>query len=392
MEIRQIKLGSIRSKQYISRWSVWLLAMSATVCAGLPQKHEQASAPENLSVQDSVSVSSVKADDVPVRAGEDFTFTVTLDKPPNFTGGSLDYRIVGPGGTPNISMGFMIYPDQRIYKQAYRLPPGAPGGTWTLTIYGASDGLTIRAFPGPTQTFQVIPNRDLVFPTSISITVNPSQQQVLRKAARNLQLRIQDLKAAIASYQAANQQGKIPQVLRANVDDALKALQATEADFKKLETGQSQADVAGVFFADLRLNYDEALHNLGPSSGRVLPPAGLMNAAFSGKTQQNSSYAILVQATLRPLEGNVLAYNIVAESGSLTFDLKVTSNPSGAVVSYYRRGDSPHPYADPTTVVIPSLPYAIWYVKIEKPGYKPLVREHDPFHSLDHVVNVELSR
>jgi hypothetical protein len=232
----------------------------------------------------------------------------------------------------------------------------------------------------------------LVLPTIVSITVNPSQQQLLRIAAGHLQLRIQDLKAAIASYQAANQQGKIPQVLRANVDDALKALQATEADFKKLETGQSQADVAGVFFADLRLNYDEALHNLGPSSGRVLPPAGLMNAAFSGKTQQNSSYAILVQATLRPLEGNVLAYNIVAESGSLMFDLKVTSNPSGAVVSYYRRGDSPHPYADPTTVVIPSLPYAIWYVKIEKPGYKPLVREHDPFHSLDHVVNVELSR
>lgn len=393
MQIRHVKAEDRLSGKYITRWSLWLLVVSATVCAGVSQKHEQPSAQETVSPQDNVSVNSVKADDVPVKAGEDFSFTVVLDKPPNFEGGGLHYRIAGPGGTPTISSGFTLYPGQLIYNATYRVPPGAPGGTWTVTIYGISDGLEIRPFSGPKpRTFQVIANRNLVFPTSASIIVNPSQQQLLRIAAGRLQLRIQDLKAAVAGYQEANQQGRIPQVLRANVDDALKALQATEVDFKKLETVQSKADVAAVFFADLRLNYDDALQNLGPSSGRMLPPAGFMNAAFSGKTPQKSSYAILVQATLRPLEGNVLAYNIVADSGSLTFDLKVTSNPSGAVVSYYRRGDPPHPYADPTTALIPSLVYAVWYVRIEKPGYKPQVREHDPFHSTDHVVNVELSR
>jgi len=364
--------------------------MCATVCAGAPQKHEQAQAQENPSTQDSVSVNSVKADDVSVRAGEDLTFTVTIDNPPKFDGDDVMYRIIGPGET-GIQTSFRLHPHQRDYKVTYTIPAAAPGGTWTITLMGVFDGIKHHPFQTPkTRTFQVIANGDLVLPTVVSITVNPSQRQLLRKAAGNLQLRIQDLKAAIASYQAANQQGRIPQVLRTNVDDALAALQKTEADFKKLESVQSQAGVADVFFGDLRLNYDEALKNLGYSAAGVLPD--LMNVAFPGKPQPKSSYAILVQATLRPLEGNVLAYNIVAESGSLTFDLKVTSNPSGAAVSYYRRGDPPHPFADPTTAVIPSLPYAIWYVKLEKPGYKPLVREHDPFHSSDHVVNVELSQ
>jgi hypothetical protein len=87
----------------------------------------------------------------------------------------------------------------------------------------------------------------------------------------------------------------------------------------------------------------------------------------------------------------MLAYNVVVDTGSLTFDLKIMSNPSGALVSYYRRGDPPHPYADPTTAVIPSLPYATWYVRVEKQGYKPVVREHDPFHATDHVLIVELT-
>lgn len=366
--------------------------MSATVCAAVPQKHEQASSHENISVQDSVSVNSVKADDTLVKAGEAFTFKVRLDRATNFDGANVSFTVVGPEGSPFVGSGFSASKGQRDYTVNFNVPIYAKAGTYTVIINGIFDGLVLHPFsPAPSQTFQVIANQNVVLPTSASIVVNPSQQQLLRKAARNLELRIQDLKAAIASYQEANQQGRIPQVLRTNVDDALAALQATEAEFRKLGTVQSQADVAGLFFADLRLNYDEALQNLGSPSGRASPPAGFMNAAFPGKTQQKSSYAILVQATLRPLEGNVLAYNIVAESGSLTFDLKVTSNPSGAVVSYYRRGDPPHAYSDPTTAVIPSLPYAIWYVRIEKAGYKPQVREHDPFHSSDHVVNVELS-
>jgi hypothetical protein len=389
MQVLCIKFGDKSSKKCISRCSTWVLVISATFCAGVPQKHEQASVQENLSVQDSLSVNVVKADDVPVRAGEDLTFTVTLDKPPNFKGSGLLYQIAGPGGDMQTSL--PLSPGQRDYKVTYTIPAAAQGGTWTVSIIGVSDGLDLHPFsPQPKgQTFQVIANRDLVLPTSASIVVNPSQRQLLRKAAGNLQLRIQDLKAAVASYQEANQQGKIPQVLRTNVNDALKALRATETEFKSKATAQGQADIAGVFFGDLRLNYDDVLRNLEHPSGDLSRPAGFVNAAFSGKN--TLPFAVIVQASLRAFEGNELAYNIVAESGSLTFDLKVTSNPSGAAVSYYRRGDPPHLYSDPTNTVVPSLPYAVWYVKVEKTGYKAQEREHDAIHSADHVVNVELS-
>jgi len=375
-----------------ARWPVWLLAMSATVCAGAHQKHEQASPQESVSVQDSLSVNVVRADDIPVKTGEDFSFTVTLDRGPNFKGASVQWRIDAPGEKYIVS-GTALYPGQRDYTMTYLVPAGSEEGTWILTITGIWDGSISHPFPNPPRrTFQVIANRDLVLPTSASIVINPSQQQLLRKSGRILQLRIQNLKAAIASYQEANQQGRIPQVLRTNVDDALKALQTTETEFKKLATAQSQSDVAQVFFGDLRLNYDEVLQNLEHSSADISRPARFVNAAFSGKTSPTTPYPVLAQAALRAFEANELAYNIAAENSSLTFNLKVTSDPAGAAVSYYRRGDSPHSYDEPTNTTIPSLTYAIWYVKFEKQGYKPQVREHDPFHSTDHVLHVELTR
>jgi|SRR5271157_130373 len=386
MQLHRIKLEDKVARTHFSRWSLWLLVMSATVCAGIPQKREQASAQDNLSVQDSASITT---DDVPVKAGEIFSFTVNLDRAPNFAGTTIGYHLQGPdpeGQGFNGNVAGVV--GQKVYQIRVTIPLDFAGGTWTVKELYFGSGTKNHLIKFTPKTFQVIAKSGLIYPTSAEVVVNPSQQQLLRLEARFLQYRIQNLKAAIASYQEANQQGKIPQVLRTNVDAALKALQTTEVEFKSKATVQSQADIAGVFFGDLRLNYEDVLWNLEHSSTGLSRPAGFMNVAYRGKTP----YAVIVQASLRAFEGNELAYNIVAESGSLTFNLTVTSNPSGAVVSYYRRGDPPHPYADPTTAVIPSLVYAVWYVRIEKPGYKPQVREHDPFHSSGHVVSVELSR
>jgi hypothetical protein len=225
----------------------------------------------------------------------------------------------------------------------------------------------------------------------VSVTVNPSQQQLLRRAARNLSFRIQNLKEAVATFEAADQAGKIPEALRNNLQDASSALQSTEAEFEKLATAEGQSKSVQVFFDDLRLNYDEVLQHLHARVENQIGQSQLVNANLSDRKAGNNSFALLVQASLRPMEGNVLAYNVVADGGSLTFSLKVTSNPAGATVSYYRRGDSPHPYPEATNVVIPSLPYAIWFVKIEKNGYKPEVREFNPFQTSDRIVNVELN-
>ena len=237
----------------------------------------------------------------------------------------------------------------------------------------------------------MIAKQGLVFPTSADIVVNPSQQQLLRLEARRLQRRIEDLKAAIVAYQQANQQGRITQVLRTNVEEAVKALDLTELEFESRATAKDQSSLARAFFGDLRLNYGTVARGLGLRLASWNEQGRLLNVGLSAKAKSDSWYPILAQAALRAFEGNELAYSIVAETG-LTFDLKVTSNPSGAVVSYHRRGDPLHQCPDPTTALIPSLPLAIWYVRVEKAGYKAQEREHDAIRSADHVVNVELSR
>jgi len=304
MEIHRIKPEDKSNKKHTFRRSLWLLVVCATVCEGVPQEHQQVSVQENLSLQDSVSVNVVKAGDALVKAGEEVSFTATLDKALSFNGGGLQYTIVGPGGA-GINSGVALSPGQLKCTVTYRVPASAPGGTWTATFTGIFDGLQVRRFPKPESiTFQVIPNPDLVFPTSVSITVNQSQQQLLRRAARNLQLRIQDLKAAVASYQQANQQGRITGVLRVNVDEALAALTATETDFKKLSTANDQDHLADAFFGDLRLNYEDAQAGLDKRSARVGGAGGLMQVGFSGRQPTTGKYPILAQATLRAFESN----------------------------------------------------------------------------------------
>jgi hypothetical protein len=105
------------------------------------------------------------------------------------------------------------------------------------------------------------------------------------------------------------------------------------------------------------------------------------------KTQSGAS----AEAVFRAFELNQLAYNTVADTGSLTFNLKVNSFPPGAVVSYGRRGDSSFEHLqDPTNSEIQGLPYAIWIVRFEEPGFDSEQREHNPFTDKNHVMTVEL--
>jgi hypothetical protein len=101
-------------------------------------------------------------------------------------------------------------------------------------------------------------------------------------------------------------------------------------------------------------------------------------------------YPAIAQSVLRALEQNELAYSIVADSGRLTFDLDVKSVPTGAVISYKRRGDDYRRNADPTDATIKALPYAIWVVQFQKTGYQNEEREHDPFREPNHVLTIEL--
>src|ERR1035437_6633608 len=172
MQLLWVRTEIRQARMRIYSCALWMLALSVGVCHGRPQQKEQAAPQENLTTQDSVSVQAIKTDDVPVKAGEDLNFTFVLDQAPTFSGGGILYVISFPGGSIHTSA--PIVPGERECKGSYHIPSAAPGGTWTLSATGLSDGITIRPFKSTPRTFQVIANQGIVFPTSADIVVNPS--------------------------------------------------------------------------------------------------------------------------------------------------------------------------------------------------------------------------
>lgn len=317
-----------------------------------------------------------------VKAGETVSFTITLDKPPNFKG-SLQYWITPPiGGT--ITSSVDLEPGKKIYKVEFGVPIGAPGGTWALSELKASAGFDSVPVKFKPVLFQVVPNRDLIFPTSAEAKITPSQAQLLRREAFSLQGRIQILKSNLSKMPQAPQ---LADVLRRSLTDGLEAVQRTERSFTGFGGTESALEASRVFFADLQKSYLQALEDL-PGGRLIATGARMLVTSF----QNQHRYPAVAQGPLRVLEQNELAYSLVANKGDLTFDLEVNSAPQGATVFYWRRGDSERKNNKPTNSILPALPYAIWLVRLEIPGYGAEEREHDPFREPNHVVTVEMHK
>jgi hypothetical protein len=179
----------------------------------------------------------------------------------------------------------------------------------------------------------------------------------------------------------------LQRLLRENVQEADEALKATEKEFIALLSAPSQRPAADIFFSDLDLTYQRALTELKAFSNE-----GGVALAVKFQRSQRSQYPVVAEAVFRAFEQNELAYNLVADTGALTFDLDVKSIPVGADVSYGRRGDSSFQHLqDETNSTIKGLPFAIWLVRFEKPGYAKQEREHNPYVEKNHVVVVELA-
>jgi hypothetical protein len=186
MQPPQAKTEAKRTGRRTWKHALWILGFSAGICQGAPQQHAEAVPQEKLTTQDSLSVQVVKADDVPVRAGEDFNFTFKLDKAPTFSEGAIEYLISGPGGKPTYGVGVSLVIGEQECKARFHIPFAAPGGTWTIRATQVSDGVTTYPVKSSQRTFQVIANEGLVLPTSADIVVNPSQQQLLRRSKRDI--------------------------------------------------------------------------------------------------------------------------------------------------------------------------------------------------------------
>lgn len=327
----------------------------------------------------------------PVKAGQSITVHVELDSAPNIPRGYVNVGVQGvEPDNQNGAAGESVAasPDKKSYDVEIRIPEDAPGGTWRVIRVTVSsyDGFYSKTYPvDPHLTFQVIQTSKFSLPTEARVTINPSQEALLRQAAINVQAKFEALKASLAVLSTARR-GEVEVILAQNVRAADEDLTATEQRFFDLLTEPKDKDAANVFFSDLHLNYELASNVLKAS----MSTPGVVLASFQHGVK--SKYPVVAQAVFTAFQQNELAYNLVADTKSLLFDLDVRTVPTGATVSYGRRGDAQfRDLQDLTNSVIKALPYAIWIVRFEKPGYAAAEREHDPFSFPNHVLTVELS-
>ncbi len=338
-----------------------------------------------LAAQESATV------DVPVevKAGEDVKLTVKLTPAPSFDGGCVNVLLAGP----KFSIGQCIpcASGQADCQGTVRLPADAPGGTYQIqinTFFTGSKYLPLQAH----MAFEVIGNKNLIFPRAAEVRLNPTQAQLFRTAAIHVQAQIQIFKTSLAG---PNSRRTVTDMIRHNIDQAVGSLEATQNSFRASGLSELQLEEQGVFFKDLRAAYEDVLSALDKGAPRTANNSVFLrvSAVEAGRLKGEIwSYPIEAQGALRAFEQNELAYRIVAETQSLVFDLNVNSVPAGAELCFYRRGDRCRQHADPTNTVIRSLPYALWIVRFEKQGYRSEEREHDPFREPNHVLNVELRK
>jgi hypothetical protein len=321
-----------------------------------------------------------------VKAGEEATFTVTLDQPPSFDSGRIYAEFQADGKSVGVAV-LGVDRNTRTHTLSVLVPIDSPAATWVLKklVFAAGNNIERPLTMPRTISFQVLPASGLIFPTSAEVTINLSQAQLLRAEASKLQRQVQNLKALLSSPTS----GSIFGILSRTVQDALDALNSTEASFRKLATSSTSDDeTARVFFEDLRLSYQDAVSTVHQSAS--LPNGELLRVSQKSVAQGN--YPSAAYAVLRSFEQNELAYKLVADTQSLVFNLDVQSVPAGATVCYHRKNDPCHPHPNQTNSTIPSLPYAIWIVHFEKPSYNAEDREHDPFREPNHLVIVELKK
>jgi hypothetical protein len=327
------------------------------------------------------------------KAGEVIQFKVTLDHPTNLEDCVIQYTIKTPLMTTGAAV--RIGPGDTTINISYKIAFDSPGGRYelvSLNFYSPS-GRSI-ALPFKTVGYDVIPNAGVQYPSQVRVSITPSQVQLFRTEALALARRLQELKGNARVLQSKGQEAIKAELTKAVYRelDAIKqtndAFRALSGDAKLLETGR-------VFFSDLSVSYVRVEANLRPNVRRIadqLP--SVANGFFAppqAPTGESVSY-LEQEAVYRAAEQNELAYNLVANTGNLSFDLTLVSNPAGATIKYGRRGDVLKAHADPTKATLQSLPLAIWIIQFHKEGFQDQEREFNPFTENEHLVDVTLQR
>jgi len=198
------------------------------------------------------------------------------------------------------------------------------------------------------------------------VKITSEQAPLLRSEARAVLTRTIAAREELQAVEAKKGFEVSRQLLRAKVSETNAAVSRVNDLFMRMSPGPSQKYAAEIFFGDISRGYERVLDSIADLNPQ--------------------KYAPVRKSAFQAFERNALAYLVVADDGSLTFDLDTRSNPQGGAVSYKRTGDPYQAHPDPTDTVIHNLAYAIWTVRVQKQGYKDQDKSHDPFREKNHVL------
>jgi hypothetical protein len=203
------------------------------------------------------------------------------------------------------------------------------------------------------------------------IKITNNQVSVLRTAADVLNKRTSSVKFELAKLETKGPFDEAKSFLRSSVYESRKDLWSTRSAFEKYSKSARQREASNIFFGDLAIQYSQVDEIL--------------------ITVEKDEYQEIRERAFRLFEYNFLAYKAVAASQSLTFNLAVTSAPRKEASVYFRRkGEDYQKYSNNTDTTIPNLIYAVWYVRVELPGYESEEKQHDPYREPNHALYFDL--
>ena len=264
-------------------------------------------------------------------AGEKRKIQLKFDKSLDVDGGKIQLVI-----TPPNAIAGGLYGNAQTksgvdrYEIPVQIPLSATGGDWMLDRVNLYiEGREPYAVPVTHCTFKIIAALKPTLPTAASASISPSQTQLLRKEALNVQTRMEQLKSTFQQYVSSNETGSLSDVLRNSLTQSKNSLDGTQTEFQRLGSDPKQQPNADILFDDLRRGYGDAISQLSRSARGAAPQ--LWRVSNSPLAQEPP----LLAMALHPLERNARAFSTVADSGSLVFDLVVGSSPQGAKITYF---------------------------------------------------------
>jgi hypothetical protein len=346
-----------------------------------------------------------------VEGGQQLVLTVKLDHYPERLPQQTkecDYSLSGtlhpsgvngsafPNGHPFPRLNAVeIIPEQLSYQLSAPFEPDMPIGPWQGDIYvsgrtkvrcdyegkGTPCGLPTDSIDCPAPrlegnfrfNFSVKADSGLVTPTSVAVTVNPSQVALLQLEADHLRTKVQRLRQQLSSDNTSASSA----LLQISVKEALTDLVATESSYKRKGMELSSISAVDAFFDDIRLNYEDVLKSLASASARqsqVNFRLERVTALLEGPKSETSNPS---EAVFASILHNAKSYDAVATSQSMTANLEVITEPKGASIYIAKRGLAYELQDHVTDFRVENLERRVYLIKLHMPGCEDWERQVD---------------